>query len=309
MAGVTSLNDKAFVKAAAEEERRVDGRPLLGNRQVRVSLLEGGVGAEVRIGHSRCIAHVQAEIVKPSADKRSEGVLQIELHTSAMGDPAYEPNRIPESIKQGRAAVQKALVKSKAVDLESLCVIPGKAVWSVRVEVRVLDNGGNLTDTALLAAAAALKGFKRNDVTTVGDTVKIHSHFDREPLPLTLYALPLSATFGVLDVSKDSETDRTVMISDPSLLEEQVLSSSITVIACTTDQPVLYGILKSGGCAVETSLIQHACSLAVQRSGEMRGVLEGALKARDDSERHKGRKREVLDTLWQPPPSCTGGFF
>ena len=37
----------------------------------------------------------------------------------------------------------------------------------------MLDNSGNVTDAACLAAAAALKAFKRPDVTTEGDKVTV----------------------------------------------------------------------------------------------------------------------------------------
>jgi exosome complex component RRP45 len=37
-------------------------------------------------------------------------------------------------------------------------------VWSVRCEVRILDNGVNITDAASLCALAALMHFKRPDV-------------------------------------------------------------------------------------------------------------------------------------------------
>lgn len=32
--------------------------------------------------------------------------------------------------------------ESRAVDMESLCVISGKLVWAVRVDLHILDNGG-----------------------------------------------------------------------------------------------------------------------------------------------------------------------
>jgi exosome complex RNA-binding protein Rrp42 (RNase PH superfamily) len=34
------------------------------------------------------------------------------------------------------------LRESRAVDMESLCVVAGKQVWSVRVDLHILDNGG-----------------------------------------------------------------------------------------------------------------------------------------------------------------------
>lgn len=32
--------------------------------------------------------------------------------------------------------------ESRAIDTESLCVLSGKAVWSLRIDICVLDNGG-----------------------------------------------------------------------------------------------------------------------------------------------------------------------
>jgi exosome complex RNA-binding protein Rrp42 (RNase PH superfamily) len=32
--------------------------------------------------------------------------------------------------------------ESRAVDMEFLCVVAGKHVWSVRVDLHILDNGG-----------------------------------------------------------------------------------------------------------------------------------------------------------------------
>lgn len=32
--------------------------------------------------------------------------------------------------------------ESRAVDTESLCIISGKLVWAVRVDLHILDNGG-----------------------------------------------------------------------------------------------------------------------------------------------------------------------
>ena len=43
----------------------------------------------------------------------------------------------------------------KAVDCESLCIVAGEKVWSVRVNIHVLDHSGNLIDAVTLAALAS----------------------------------------------------------------------------------------------------------------------------------------------------------
>lgn len=82
--------------------------------------------------------------------------------------------------------------------MESLCVVVGKSVWSIRVDLHIVDNGGygkelyflnnillsnillsnadclfliirNLIDAANIAALAALLTFRRPDCTLGGD--------------------------------------------------------------------------------------------------------------------------------------------
>ena len=52
--------------------------------------------------------------------------------------------------------LERGLRDSKAVDTEGLCVLVGRYVWAVRLDVRLLDDGGAAADACALAAAAAL---------------------------------------------------------------------------------------------------------------------------------------------------------
>ena len=46
-------------------------------------------------------------------------------------------------------------------DTEALCIVAGEKVWQLRVDVHILDHGGNVIDAAALAAIAALQHFRR----------------------------------------------------------------------------------------------------------------------------------------------------
>jgi exosome complex RNA-binding protein Rrp42 (RNase PH superfamily) len=46
-------------------------------------------------------------------------------------------------------------------------------VWSVRVDVTILDHCGNLVDAAMVAATTALRAFRRPDVSVSGEDVTI----------------------------------------------------------------------------------------------------------------------------------------
>ena len=79
--------------------------------------------------------------------------------------------------------LERCFKESRAVDTESLCIIAGEKVgsiaileqgmrfwsimvlfsmqvWSVRIDLHVLDHCGNITDCAAIAAITALKYFR-----------------------------------------------------------------------------------------------------------------------------------------------------
>ena len=80
-------------------------------------------------------------------------------------------------------------------------------MWHLDVNTTILDHAGNLTDACLLSAVAALMVFRRPEVEVTTDdsgTGSAHavvlSPAVREPLPLSLHQLPLSATFALFGV-------------------------------------------------------------------------------------------------------------
>ena len=79
-----------------------------------------------------------------------------------------EPGKPSDALVEASRLVERGLKHSRAVDLESLCVIAGRKVWNVRVDITVLDACGNIVDAASIAAVAALADFRRPEVTVAG---------------------------------------------------------------------------------------------------------------------------------------------
>lgn len=92
----------------------------------------------------------------------------------------FRPSSVATEI--GRT-LERCFKESRAVDTESLCIIAGEKVgsipileqgmrfwsimvlfsmqvWSVRIDLHVLDHCGNITDCAAIAAITALKYFR-----------------------------------------------------------------------------------------------------------------------------------------------------
>lgn len=56
-----------------------------------------------------------------------------------------------------------------------------------------------LIDCASVAALAALAHFKRPDVTITGDEIQIHSHNERDPIPIVLHHYPVCVSYAIYE--------------------------------------------------------------------------------------------------------------
>ena len=107
-----------------------------------------------------------------------------------MASPSFEVGRPSPECTEVTRTLERCLKESRAVDTESLCIIAGEKVrkrernlkpncrlslslsfppflsptpvqvWSIRVDLHVLDHCGNITDCAAIAAVTALKHFR-----------------------------------------------------------------------------------------------------------------------------------------------------
>ena len=71
-----------------------------------------------------------------------------------------------EKLALGRL-LERLFKSARTVDTESLCILPGEQVWSLRLDVHVLNHDGNAADAVSLAALAALLDFRRPDSTVI----------------------------------------------------------------------------------------------------------------------------------------------
>lgn len=106
--------------------------------------------------------------MRPSQGSATEGSIIFNTEYSTIASPFFEADNWSQQELKTSRMLEKAFKKSRAVDTEGLCIIAGEKVWAIRVDIRVLDNEGNILDCAGLATMAALMHFKRPDVTVSG---------------------------------------------------------------------------------------------------------------------------------------------
>lgn len=92
--------------------------------------------------------------------------------------------------------LEKALRRARAVDTEGLCIVAGEKVWSVRIDIKIINDEGNALDCSCIAAVCALLHFKRPDVSVEGDKVIVHSMAESNPIPLSVHHIPVCVSFA-----------------------------------------------------------------------------------------------------------------
>lgn len=241
--------------------RRIDGRGLRDYRSISIDIGVAGKAngsASVRIGDTYVMVGVKAEIGTPFPDTPDEGVLMVNAEFVPLASPSFEPGPPDENAIELARVVDRGLRKSEAFNFRELCIIPGKKVWMIWVDIYVLDYNGNLTDAAALAALASLMNAKLPVPKVEGEEVVLTD----KTVPLKLNDYPIAVTIGKLGES---------LIIDPVLEEEEVLDGRIT-----------FFITKDGNiCAIQKSLpgffspdeVLVAVDLAREKAVELREKL------------------------------------
>ncbi|XP_058226157.1 exosome complex component RRP45A-like isoform X3 [Rhododendron vialii] len=216
---------------------------------------------------------VTSELVQPYRDRQNEGTLSIFTEFSPMADPSFEAGRAGESAVELARIIDRGLRESRAVDMESLCVIAGKLVWAIRVDLHILDNGGNLVDAANIAALAALSTFRRPEFTLGGEggqEVIIHPPEVREPLPLVIHHFPIAVTFGFFG-------DDNIVVIDPTHKEESVMGGRM--IATLNTNGDICAIQKAGRVAIMHTVIMQCLRIASVKAGDITSKIKNAVES------------------------------
>ncbi|BBM97158.1 exosome complex component RRP45 [Marchantia polymorpha subsp. ruderalis] len=268
-----SNNEKEFILAALRAEQRIDGRRPFDSRRLSITFSKQDGAVEVQQGQTRVMAVVTGTLGPPFPDRPTEGSLVIFTEFSPMADPSFELGRPGElSVELGRI-IDRGLRESRAVDTESLCVLAGRAAWQIRLDIHILDNGGNLVDVANIAALAALSSYRRPDCSIGGhdgQEVIVHPPEVREPVSLILHHLPIAVTFAFF-------ADGELEALDPSVKEEAVMGGRLTVTV--NSQGDVCAIQKGGGVGVRSSEIIRCIRIALSKAVEVTNQLKKAVDA------------------------------
>jgi len=241
--------------------RRLDGRGLTDYREVKleVGVIERAEGsARVRLGKTEVMVGTKIEVGQPFLDVPNEGVLTVNAELVPLASPSFEPGPPDENSIELARVVDRGLREAKAIELEKLCIEPGKKVFIVFVDVYVLNHDGNLIDASAIAALAALLNTKMFNYEVEGGEIKVKPGYT--PLPIRNY--PIAVTFAKIN-------DKLVV--DPWLEEEQVMETRLTI---TMDKEGKICAIQKGGYGYfMLQQILEASKIAREKTEELRKLV------------------------------------
>lgn len=242
-----------------EKGIRQDGRKLADYRPLSIVLdyaKKANGSALVKLGNTMVLAGTKIEIGKPYEDMPNQGVLIVNVELLPLAYETFEPGPPDENAIELARVVDRSLRDSRAIDLSKLVIEPGKNVWTVWLDVYVLDYGGNVIDACTLASVAALYNSKLYKVERSEDGIKINKDEIIGKLPMNYPVV----TISVAKIDK-------YLIVDPDLEEESIMDAKIS-FSYTPDFKIV-GIQKSGKGSLSLQDVTQAESLARSAAGKL----------------------------------------
>lgn len=232
---IISKLEKQELYRLLAEGKRVDGRSLLQYRNlvVRLGYIEKAEGsALVELGNTKILAAVKVGIALPFADTPNEGILIVNAELVPLASPVFEPGPPSEESISLARYVDRSIRESKAIDLSSLCIVPGRSVYSLYIDLYILDYDGNLIDASVIASVNALSTTMLPKYSVEGQNIKKLDEYFK----LELKDYPVSLTYAFLG-------DKYVV--DPCLNEEYASDFTVSMTVKSDDR--FCAIQKNGG--------------------------------------------------------------
>ncbi|KAJ2747572.1 hypothetical protein GGI20_000397 [Coemansia sp. BCRC 34301] len=226
---ILSPAEQDYIIRGVESGFRADGRGNLDRREVslRTGMISQANGsARCRIGHlgvgTDVLVGVKAEVNSwTPGEPDDEGSIVCNVECSPSAAQEFEGRGADEVNVELTQLLDRILSGPQSgLNLKKLCIIPKQAYWVLHIDALVLDVKGNIVDTLVWAARAALMSTSLPSVVveTISDEMgNMQAEFDvvDDPEDLTPLEgaehLPISVTYNqigkryIIDASEQEE--------------------------------------------------------------------------------------------------------
>ena len=271
--------EEKFLLKSLQEGIRIDQREMLDYRNLRFSFGVDHGCCTIDMGNTKVMAQVCCVLDRPKESRPSEGRLNVHVELSTIAYPSFDPTKPGDLGISIQRMIERSLLYSRAIDLEELCIRVGEKVWTIQLYIHVLSHDGNIIDCSFVAAIAALKHFRRPDVSISGQEVIVHSIEEKNPVPLTLHHMPLCVSFAFYN-------DCNNMIVDPTHLEEKVMDGLLML--SLNKHKEMCCLQMSGRMEITKEQILRCTNIAAVKVKELTNVI---IKSLDHDKSEKTKKK------------------
>lgn len=246
--------------------KRVDGRKFDEFRPIEIipNVIANAEGsAQVRLGDTEVIAGVKMNTGEPFKDTPNEGILICNSEFTPLASPDFETGPPGEDSIELSRVVDRGVRESHMIDVEKLAITPGERVYSMFIDMHMINHQGNLLDASSLAAVTALHTAKIPKLDEDKETLLRGDYVG----PLPIQHMPINITVGKVGNN---------FLVDPTLEEEKVLDAKLS-IAIREDNTIC-AVQKMGSKELELSDIDKMVELAMRKSAELRKIVEKAVE-------------------------------
>ena len=263
---ITSKITGKRIKEYLESGKRFDGRKP---EEFRDLVLEKDVSKKaegsvrVRLGKTEVIVGVKLGLGEPYPDSPNKGNLMVTAELLPLSSSRIElgPPKFP-AIELGRV-IDRGIRESGFIDIEKLVIKKGEKVWTVFVDIYVINDAGNLLDAAGIGAVSALKIAKlpkydeKEEKVLYGESDKNLPLTDISPFAITVYKLGDN------------------LILDPTREEEDVSGTRITI---GSSDGVISSMQKGNSDSISTEDLAKSLDIVNKTWKELFKKVEGQLK-------------------------------
>ena len=206
---------------------RPDHRTPSQYRDLKISHLTHSFNSpiNVNLGKTQIFSQINAKLVSPKIERPSEGIISFQVDTHHL-KPMADFNSTNEALNEFRISInsllEKCLKESHALDTNILCVIPGKIVYKIIIEINIIKNDGNVYDSAVIAALCSWLSFKIPFFRVKNEELYYDTFIN-----LTTIHMPVCVTFGIFE-KKDEKVE---FVVDNTLEEESVMKGMVSICA------------------------------------------------------------------------------
>lgn len=261
------LHPVKYYKDYLENNIRPDGREVEDLRPLAISfgVIKSADGSSiVKIGNTTVVCGIKAELAAPKALEPRKGFLVPNVDFSPVCSPFYRPGPPSDEAQVYSQSLADAVNNARCIDLQDLCISPGKLVWALYCDLVCLDHDGCVFDAAVIALVAALHTVKLPAIQYNADTGETDTDLTRF-FPLSVHCVPVTTSFAMI-------TDR--IITDPTTEEEKLASTTLTL---TVSDGKMSFFNQSGGDPVDSVTLKKCTDSAIKRERSVKRMIRNMM--------------------------------